>query len=161
MKLYHGSLEIVKVPKILESDRTLDFGSGFYTTSSLTQARRWVAIRLRNTNHRFGYVNEFEFEESILSSSNYKILKFTAPTEEWVDFIISNRSKDEFKHDYDIVMGPVANDRVYTSLTLFESGFINKSELINELKAYKLVDQVLFHTEKALECLRFCEMIKV
>jgi hypothetical protein len=58
-------------------------------------------------------------------------------------------------------MGPVANDRVYTSLTLFESGFINKSELINELKAYKLVDQVLFHTEKALECLRFCEAIKV
>ena len=47
-------------------------------------------------------------------------------------------------------------------MDLFEkSGFINKSELINELKAYKLVDQVLFHTEKALECLRFCEAIKV
>lgn len=63
----------------------------------------------------------------------------------------------DFTHDYDIVKGPVANDRVYAAFALYESGFINKTELIKELKAYELVDQYLFHTERSLKALSFID----
>ena len=58
-------------------------------------------------------------------------------------------------HGYDIVAGPVANDRVYATLTLYEIGQLDAEETIRRLKTYTLVDQLLFHTEKALTHLRF------
>jgi hypothetical protein len=84
-------------------------------------------------------------------------LKFDEPTEVWVDFVMKNRIQRDFNHDYDIVYGPVANDRVYAAFALYESDLLSKEGLIHELKAYKLVDQFLFHTEKSLEHLNFIE----
>ena len=75
--------------------------------------------------------------------------------EEWIDFVHSNRTQLDFSHDYDIVYDPVANDRVYAAFSLFEQGFIDKGTLIHEMRAYKLVDQLLFHTERSLETLKF------
>lgn len=60
-----------------------------------------------------------------------------------------------FEHDYDIVIGPVADDKVYAQFSLFEGGIISKETLVAELKTYKLVDQYLFHTEKSLKFLEF------
>lgn len=74
---------------------------------------------------------------------------------------MQNRIRDSFEHDYDIVYGPVANDKVYASFALFEGGFINKQVLISELKTYKLVDQYLFHTEESLKTLKFIEAKEV
>ena len=54
MTLYHGSLEIVEKPQILQANRPLDFGTGFYTTTSLQQAQRWVMLRMEQQ-----LVNEF------------------------------------------------------------------------------------------------------
>ena len=82
-------------------------------------------------------------------------------SEEWLDFVMQNRIHDSFEHDYDIVYGPVANDKVYASFALFEGGFINKQALISELKTYKLVDQYLFHTEESLKTLKFIEAKEV
>ena len=86
---------------------------------------------------------------------------FQSPTEEWVDFVMKNRTEKDYAHDYDIVYGPVANDRVYAAFALYEGGLINKQELIAELKAYKLVDQYLFHTCRALDILAFIEAKEV
>ena len=86
---------------------------------------------------------------------------FTEPTEEWATFVMANRTQKEFTHDYDIVYGPVANDRVYFQFGLYESGAISVDTLIRELKTYKLVDQYLFHTEKALTALHFVESRKI
>ena len=74
---------------------------------------------------------------------------------------MANRTDKEFEHTHDIVYGPVANDRVYAAFGLYESGIFSKQELIRELRAYKLVDQMLFHTEKALGKLTFVESIKI
>ena len=41
MILYHGSNVEVREPKIIVSNRTLDFGAGFYTTSNKEQAEKW------------------------------------------------------------------------------------------------------------------------
>lgn len=159
MKLYHGSLEKVDKPEIREPNRTLDYGGGFYTTTSYEQAEGWVRRRMKEEEKEIGYVNLFEFDEQALSQLDCLI--FHAPTEEWVDFVMQNRTRKGFTHDYDIVYGPVANDRVYAAFALYEGGLLNKQSLIAELKTYKLVDQYLFHTEAALHSLRFIEVKEV
>ena len=154
MKIYHGSIEKVEKPEIrILRNRTLDYGYGFYTTTSYNQAKDWVKRRIDNTNAQKGFINIYELDESALDLLNCLIFK--SPTEDGVDFVMNNRTKKSFIHDYDIVYGPVANDKVYAAFALYEGGLIDKQTLIIELKAYKLVDQYLFHTEKALEYLSF------
>ena len=159
MKLYHGSIEIVAVPEIREPNRTLDYGSGFYTTTSFQQAEDWVKRKMKQYEVKKGFVNVFEFDESTLDILN--CLMFDAPTEEWVDFVMMNRTQIGFTHSYDIVFGPVANDRVYAAFALYEGGLMNKQALIAELRTYKLVDQYLFHTMEALQTLTFIEAKEV
>ena len=151
MILYHGSIEIVESPRILKSNRPLDFGKGFYTTTDLSQARRWVKLRMEQQNAQAGYINLYEYT----AVKGLHTRHFQSANEAWVDFVHANRTVQGYNHDFDIVSGPVANDNVYLSFNLFESGFISKAELIRRLKTYKLVNQYLFHTEKALETLRF------
>lgn len=88
-----------------------------------------------------------------------KCLVFPEPSREWAEFVMANRTKKDFAHDFDIVYGPVANDRVYLQFGLYESGAIGIDTLIRELKTYKLVDQYLFHTTKSLLALRFLKAV--
>lgn len=158
MRLYHGSDVIVDKPQIRKPNRTLDYGSGFYTTTSFDQAEKWVRRKL-DENTPFGYVCVYDFDEREMASLN--VLRFDSPDERWLDFVMENRTNKYFIHKQDIVFGPVANDRVYAAFGLYESGIFNKQELIRELRAYKLVDQMLFHTEKALEKLTFVQSILI
>ena len=161
MKLYHGSIEIVSKPEIRKPSHTLDYGSGFYTTTSYKQAEDWVRRRMSEWKVVCGHVNTYEFNREA-ALQNLNCLVFEAPTTEWVDFVMNNRTQKGFSHSYDIVYGPVANDRVYAAFALFEGGVLDKESLITELKTYKLVDQYLFHTEKALQTLSFigAEVVK-
>lgn len=154
MRLYHGSLARVDTPRIITTEHTSDYGTGFYTTTSSEQAERWVKRKLGD-NQKHGYVNVYEWDER--SKDTLDFLYFSEPNEEWIDFVHNNRTAPNFTHDYDIVFGPVANDRVYAAFALFEQGFIDKQTLIREMRAYKLVDQLLFHTEKSLESLTFID----
>lgn len=158
MKLYHGSKHIVSEPHILTPSRTLDYGSGFYTTCSENQARRWALSKFQSPGSK-RYLNVYEIDKDDLAA--LKVLWFDGPSDEWIDFVMRNRQDENFVHDYDIVYGPVANDRVYIQFSLYEQGFISKQTLLQELKVYKLVDQMLFHTEKALKHLRFVEAKEV
>ena len=154
MILYHGSPQIVREPRILVPKRTLDYGVGFYTTTSEQQARDWALRRI--IGKESAYVNVYEFDED--AASALKRLNFSNPPEEdWVDFVHANRNQRGFAHDNDLVYGPVANDRVYAAFALYEQGLLNKQELILELKTYTLIDQMVFHTEAALEFLKFIE----
>lgn len=158
MILYHGSLEIVKVPEIREPNRTLDFGAGFYLTSSYEQAANWVKGKLRGSTEH-GFVNSYEYDPSV--EADLIILDFQFPSEDWVDFVMKNRMDKEYSHEYDIVKGPVADDRVYAAFALYEAGLLNKRELISELKTYKLVNQILLHTEKSLRAIVFNDVKEV
>lgn len=158
MILYHGSLQIVREPRILPPSRTLDYGAGFYTTTSEQQAREWVLRKLAGSE--IGYINIYHFDETAAGSLNR--LNFSnPPDEQWVDFVYSNRTKIDFIHNYDLVFGPVANDRVYAAFALFEQGLLGKKELIAELRTYKLIDQMLFHTNRAVKYLDFVEAKEV
>jgi len=158
MILYHGSNMIVREPRILEPNRTLDYGSGFYTTCAEKQAFDWAFKKLKTPN-QCNYVNVYELVETALK--DLKVLWFDSPTDEWIDFVMRNRQDETFRHDNDLVYGPVANDNVYVQFGLYEQGFISKATLLAELKVYKLSDQMLFHTERALHYLRFIEAKEV
>lgn len=159
MILYHGSLEIIKKTAILEPNRTMDYGKGFYTTTSKDQADKWVARKIAATGADKGFTNIYSFDESGFETLN--VLKFDSANEQWLDFVMQNRTKKNFSHDYDIVYGPVANDRVYAAFALYEDGMLDKEGLVKELRAYKLADQLLFHSTKSLEYLHFENTVEV
>jgi len=163
VKLYHGSLVVVEKPLILprENGRTADFGAGFYTTTDYKQAERWVKIRKGTNPYQNGFVSEYDVPNDFLSKSDLKILVFSSANADWLDFVIANRRQKNFEHDYDIVYGPVANDRVYATISLFEDELLDKEETIARLKTFVLVDQALFHTEKALSYLNFTRSIPI
>lgn len=154
MRLYHGSIEIVETPEIRISNRTLDYGSGFYLTTSREQAENWVRRKFKAGIER-GWVNVYEYDLDIENSLS--VLFFDKPDERWLDFVMANRMNKDFQHNYDIVKGPVANDRVYAAFALFEAGLLSKESLILELKAYRLVNQLLLHTNQALKTIQFIE----
>lgn len=159
MRIFHGSLEIIESPMILLPNRKLDYGEGFYTTTSEKQAKEWVERRMFEQNANADYINVYKFDDKAMSK--LKTLIFSEPSREWAEFVMANRTKRGFTHDYDIVYGPVANDRVYLQFGLYESGAIGVESLIRELKTCKLIDQYLFHTEKALASLNFIESKKI
>jgi len=166
MILYHGSLEVVSTPQIMARAfyRPLDFGTGFYTTSSKAQARRWVANRLEfDTDALRGFINVYAFDESAFAESGLKRLDFSQrpASVKWLRFVMRNRRGRNPEHGYDIVTGPVANDRVYTVISAYEAGFIGEAEAIARMKTYRLANQFLFHTDKALQFLRFVKAEEV
>ena len=155
MICYHGSDTIVDIPKILEVKRPLDFGGGFYVTTSEAQAKSWaikVAYR-NNNNHRCVNRYEFDLEKAKLELT---VIHFEVADEKWLDFICANRS-GKTTGDYDIVIGPVADDRVYRVVVEYENGDVDKETALKSLKAESLCDQILFHTEKALEYLKYID----
>lgn len=162
MKLYHGALDRVEKPRIHPKElyRPLDFGTGFYTTTDLEQARRWVRNRLAHfKKDGSGFVSVYEFDE--VAAGGFGIRRFEGVCVEWLRFIAANRLHNNVEHDFDIVIGPVANDRVYTVLSLYEGGFYDEQEAMRKMKGYRLADQFLFHTERALSALRYVTCLEV
>lgn len=166
MTLYHGSVAKVETPSIMTkaSYRPLDFGTGFYTTTSYDQAARWVRNRLEmKAEILCGYVTAYEFDENGFADSGLTRLDFpNSPVSvDWFRFIMRNRRERNPEHGYDLVTGPVANDRVYTVITAYEAGFASETEAIERLKPYRFADQYLFHTPAALAFLRAVTTVEV
>lgn len=113
MILYHGSNVKVEQPKLMKANRTLDFGNGFYTTSNKEQAYKWAQIKKRRENNESGYISIYEVQEDILDNKDLNVIVFSEASKEWLEFVISNRMNIDYKHSYDIIKGPVADDRVY------------------------------------------------
>ncbi len=154
MKVYHGSLVEVRVPEIRCGEVVGDFGVGFYVTSSMEQARRFVKTKGRRENVKTGFVSVYELDDKDLAR-RFKGLVFDGPSPEWAKFVCANRKRPSFTHDFDYVRGPVANDQVYATFSFFEGGLISFEMLIEQLRVRELADQILFHTEPALRLLRF------
>lgn len=155
MQIYHGGFMEISEPKILKPNHSMDFGTGFYTTTSFEQAKKWSLIKKDRFNYDKSVVTTFEMDNSIFKNPDLKTKVFHNADEEWLDFVMANRQDIRFTYDYDVVMGAVANDNVYASLNLYEDGFLSKKELLEELMIWKYVDQICFHTEKALSYIRF------
>ncbi len=159
MRLYHGSTMVVRKPSLRPGRSNADFGKGFYTTSNPEQAERWAHIKQEREQASRAVVSVYEFDESILVNSDWNIRFFDGADEPWLYFVTDCRKSRG--HDYDLVLGPVANDKVFTTVNLFESGVLSAEAAILQLKAYKTYDQLSFHTARAIETLRFVETYEV
>ena len=153
MLVYHGSNVEVRKPSLLKSRKKTDFGRGFYTTTQKEQAEHWTSIKIDRAKTGRRIVSVFEVDDALLTNPELKISEFHGPDEAWLNFVVDSRKGVE--HDYDIVFGPVANDKVFTVVNLYESGVLDASAAIAELKAYKTYNQLSFHTPRVLQALKF------
>ncbi len=153
MKLYHGSYVEVKTPVLIEGQRALDFGTGFYTTSSLSQAVRWAKSVTRRRHMGAPIVSHFELNERMFDQ--LRILQFNAPNGDWLDFVVMNRKNILVPKDYDLIIGPVANDTTLSVIDDYMDDKYTKEEAIKRLMPQKLTDQFAFTTTKALSALIF------
>ena len=150
MILYHGSYLEISKPDLKHARDNVDFGRGFYTTPIYEQAEKWCGKFRRRGKE--GIVSRYLFDEE--NMQNLKVLQFDSYSEEWLDFILNCRNGKD-STDYDVVIGGVANDKVFNTVELFFDGLIDKKEAINRLRYEEPNLQVCLRSEKAIEGLVF------
>jgi hypothetical protein len=129
------------------------FGRGFYVTKLLEQAKA-MAERVARWNKTKPVVTEFVFGGLALLDRGLKILSFDDYNDEWLDFVVLNRrnTSDTPAHDYDIVEGPVADDRITTQVIRFMAGHISREQFMADL-VYNPSHQICFCTVQSLQAL--------
>ncbi len=159
MKLYHGStVDIINID-LSKSKPNKDFGKGFYLSDNIQQAYEMAAYKAMQLDME-PVVNIYEFDESILTdnSKDLHIKCFKEYNEEWAKFIFANRNNvnsDIPVHDYDIVYGPIANDRVGLQIRNYMEHNIDLQTFLERLKYMKgITFQYFFGTERAIKLLR-------
>lgn len=159
MILYHGSNVVVEQPKLIGQNRFLDFGYGFYTTTNKEQAENFAQKVIVRRGGK-PIVNVYELDESA-QTNLLKIKRFSAPDEEWLDFVSAHRNGTYDEEQYDLIIGAVANDDVYRTLQVYGAGLLTKEQALEALKVKKLFNQYVFATQEALKLLKFVEAREV
>lgn len=153
IRLYHGStIDIVQID-LAKSRPNKDFGRGFYLSADYQQAWRMGEFKALTEGGK-PVMNTYLFDEHLLTSGELRVLTFEGYTREWAEFIFLNRNsrQSESVHDYDIVYGPIANDRVGVQIGKYEAGDITLDQFLENLKYMKgITFQYYFGTERALE----------
>lgn len=143
MIIYHGSYTAAIAPQIIRGRYTKDFGVGFYCTKFQQQAERWAG----------------KYDTPNVSIYNYapvdglQILNFDEMSDEWLDFVVSCRNGQS--HDYDIVIGPMADDQIYNYISDFILGVITREQFWALAKFKYPTHQIAFCTEASLACLTY------
>ena len=156
MILYHGSNVEVKNPKIIQSKRLLDFGTGFYLTSDYEQAKKWAIRTTARREKGVPIISVFSSDKSEFEKLD--VLIFDAANKEWLRYVAAHRTDKSIKDTYDIVAGPVANDQAIRTVNNYLKGYFTEDIAIQLLLPQKLKDQYVFKTEKALSILKFNEV---
>ena len=143
MEIYHGSYTSVQTPEIIIGKFTKDFGEGFYCTELKRQAEKWAR------RYDTPVVSIYEYKPL----GELKILCFDDMTDEWLDFIVACRSGKP--HDYDIVIGAMANDQIYNYVADFMNGILTREQFWIMAKFKYPTHQINFCTKKALQCITF------
>lgn len=156
MKLFHGSNVEIETIDLSKSRPYKDFGKAFYLSADEQQAweRAYAAMTMWGGQP---CVSSFLFDEQLITNGELKVLCFNDYSEEWADFVFANRSrkKPAFRHEYDIVFGPIANDRVGEQVALFKGGYITKERFLRKLKLMRgITFQYAFCTELAISKLK-------
>lgn len=139
MRVYHGSYCIVDAPHISFSRDDLDFGKGFYVTGIEEQAINWTSKFKRR--RKKGYLNIYSLPTEIIKQ-DYKVKEFLKYNIDWLDFILECREGSNIYLKYDMVIGGVADDRVYNTIELYKDKLIGKDEALKRLQYYKPNHQI-------------------
>lgn len=143
MEIYHGGYCPIAHPEIIKGKYAKDFGTGFYCTAIQEQAIRWAK------RYDVPVVSIYEFK----ANDDLNILHFQEMTEEWLDFIVSCR--EGTSHNYDIVMGAMANDQIYNYISDYINGVITREQFWVLAKFKHPTHQIAFCTDAALQCIKF------
>ena len=149
MIVYHGSSEVVRQPDTLHSYRALDFGKGFYVTTVREQAERWA----RRKADLFGgtpVVSRYRMRDDL---SQFRVKRFPDDLMEWIEFVCDCRDGKPTYQQYDIIIGKVANDKVFRVVDMYHSGIWGKERALHEIRAYPNYDQIAFITQSAIDAL--------
>lgn len=149
MTVYHGGYVAVERPEICIERNTKDFGNGFYCTIIKEQAQRWARR----------YDTKVVSIYDVRMDANLRIKEFKEMTEEWLDFIIACRGGKN--HDYDMVIGAMADDQIYNYVSDYMDGSITREQFWVLTKFKYPTHQIAFCTESALTCLEYreCEVL--
>lgn len=143
MEVYHGEYCQIEKPEIITSRYAKDFGPGFYCTELREQAIRWAG------RYDTSVVSIYDF----VQDEKLNILHFAEMTEEWLDFII--KCRNGVKHNYDIVIGAMANDQIYNYISDYMNGILSREQFWVLAKFKHPTHQVCYCTPEALKCLVF------
>lgn len=143
MTVYHGGYVPVQKPEIRIGRNTKDFGNGFYCTIIKEQAKRWAKR----------YDTKVVSIYDVRLDSSLRIKDFKDMSEEWLDFIVSCRYGES--HEYDIVIGAMANDQIYNFISDYLDGSITREQFWIMAKFKYPTHQINFCTERALQCLEY------
>lgn len=159
MILYHGSNVVVETPHLLKVQRNLDFGKGFYVTSDFHQAEAWARRKTALRGGGTALVTCYEVDGNSLST--LKTLRFLKADKMWLDYVAGYRRGTSQPDDYELIVGPVANDQTTQTLTLYLDGYLEADEALRRLLTQRLKDQYAFRTEAGIALLRFSEVKSV
>lgn len=154
MKLYHGTnAEILQID-LNESRVGKDFGLGFYLTLDRQVAQRQAERKLEQYGIGKAQVYEYDIEEAAMQS--LRVLNFDRYTLEWARFVLMNRKNRTRTrvHDYDIVIGPIADDVIGYQIRRVEEGIISEEQFLEEIKFHTVTIQYMFATEKSIKLLQ-------
>lgn len=118
--------------------------------TNLEQARNF-ALKVVKRKGGKPIVNIYEFDDKVVE----KCKRFSSPDDEWLDFVSDNRNGVYKGESYGIIIGPVANDDVYTTLQLYLGGFLTREQTLQILKIKKLYDQYVFARQETMNLLNF------
>lgn len=156
MKLYHGSTVDIKEIDIAKSKPNKDFGRGFYLSADRQQALRFAEYKAYQTGGN-PVINVYDFDERLLTNGTLKVREFDGYSRDWAEFIFTNRMSKtgESIHKYDIVIGPIANDKVGVQVRKYFDKVISMETFLGNLKYMRgITFQYFFGTEKAIKYLR-------
>ena len=153
IRLHHGSNVSIEAIDLSLSKRGKDFGQGFYLNPNYDQALEMAEFKVDIFGEGCPLVTSFDFDEDAARKAGLSIKVFSDYCEEWAQFVVNNRNNnsDEAIHDYDIVIGPIADDKVGLQIRKYIGNEISIDKLIERIKYYgdKSV-QYFFCTEKSL-----------
>jgi hypothetical protein len=160
MILYHGSNQIIRQPNLLKVRKFLDFGSGFYLSDEKNQAENRAKSTVLFFEKGIPTVNIFEWAKDTVADLN--VLHFPTANIEWLDFVLANRRGNISENQYDIVIGPTANDKTILVIDQYMEGMFDNLEnpkefIIQLFQPQKLAIQYLFATEKSLKYIYFTD----
>ncbi|MBZ9693444.1 DUF3990 domain-containing protein [Clostridium sp. M14] len=147
--IYHGNYRKIEFPEIRKHRFTKDFSWGFYCTEIKEQAEKW------SSKFNTSIVNLYELRDF----EPLNIKEFNKYNEEWLDFVVGCRSGDT--HNYDVVIGPMADDTIYDYIDAYTQGEMNKQKFFELMKFKYPTNQISFHTIKALDHINFIESYEI
>jgi hypothetical protein len=154
MRVFHGSDVRIDTIDLSKCRIGTDFGHGFYVTPILRQAEE-IAARVASRHDATPIITEFELNEYAFEDPDFRVLRFEAYTDEWLDFVVKNRAIIGSKpmHDYDIVEGSVANDDIAARIYDYLNGDVTREAFLEELRFKKPMHQICFCTTASLQML--------